>query len=177
MSKFLITLAACAATGAMAQHHSHSPTAPTPTSSYAGEEAREIKALSPQEQRAWLDGQGMGLARPAELNGFPGPMHVLELAAQLELTTQQQETTRRLMERHKAEARSLGAELVAAERRLDEAFRTRQVTPAQVDLLTQRIGELQSRIRASHLKTHLEQTALLRPAQVAAYDRLRGYAR
>lgn len=69
--------------------------------------------MSPQEQQAWLDGQGIGLAKPAELNGFPGPMHVLEHASQLELSTQQQEDTRRLMERHKAEARALGAELVA----------------------------------------------------------------
>jgi hypothetical protein len=36
---------------------------------------------------------------------------------------------------------------------------------------------LQARIRASHLNTHIRQTALLRAEQVVAYDRLRGYAR
>ena len=45
----------------------------------------DIKSLSQDEQSALLAGRGMGLARPAELNGYPGPTHVLELAAQLDL--------------------------------------------------------------------------------------------
>jgi len=47
---------------------------------YAGQEARDIKALAPDEIRALRDGKGMGLAKAAELNGFAGPAHVLELA-------------------------------------------------------------------------------------------------
>ena len=54
-------------------------------SPYAGQESRESKALSPQEVPDLLAGKGMGLAQAAELNGYPGPMHVLELAAQLQL--------------------------------------------------------------------------------------------
>ena len=41
----------------------------------------DIKSLSQDDQSALLAGRGMGLARPAELNGYPGPAHVLELAA------------------------------------------------------------------------------------------------
>lgn len=56
------------------------------TSPYAGEEAREIKALSPSDIDGLIAGRGMGYAMAAELNGYPGPAHVLELAEQLELT-------------------------------------------------------------------------------------------
>ena len=47
---------------------------------YAGLEARSIKALSDQQIADLKAGRGMGLALAAELNGHPGPMHVLELA-------------------------------------------------------------------------------------------------
>jgi len=62
-------------------------------SPYIGQASREIKALSPQEISDYLSGKGMGLAKAAELNGYPGPAHVLELAAQLELTSEQKTKT------------------------------------------------------------------------------------
>jgi hypothetical protein len=161
-------------------HHQHDASASTPHAagaSYAGEQLRDIKSLSPQEQAAWLEGQGAGLAKAAELNSFPGPMHVLEHARGLGLSAAQENDSRRLMARHKAEVRALGTELVAAERRLDDLFRTRRATAGEVSDLTQRIGALQGRIRAAHLVTHLEQTRMLSAQQIAAYDRLRGYGR
>lgn len=179
MNKLLLVLAvfACAEASAQSHAHAHGGSAQTETSSYAGEEARDIKALSAQEQRAWLEGKGLGLAKAAELNSFPGPMHVLENAKKLALSASQEMQTRELMLRHKAEVRELGAEVVAAERRLDDLFRSRRVTSAEVGALTQQLGSLQARIRAAHLSTHLEQTAFLGAKQIAAYDELRGYAR
>ena len=56
-------------------------------SPYAGLEDRPIKALSDEERNAYLNGAGMSLALAAELNGLPGPKHVLELAEELSLTT------------------------------------------------------------------------------------------
>ena len=173
--KHPIALLVLAASAASAQHHGHGPGhAPSP---YAGETSRAIKALSAEEERAWIEGQGMGLARAAELNGYPGPMHVLELAAPLRLTAQQADATRSLMDRHKAEVRQLGTRLVELERRLDVAFRERHATDAEVDRLTAEVAQLQGRIRAAHLRTHLAQTALLTSEQVTRYGVLRGYAR
>jgi Spy/CpxP family protein refolding chaperone len=172
----LIPVAFFAASCAMAQHHGHGAGAHQQQASpYAGQEQRAIKALSEDEQRGWLEGQGMGLAKAAELNGYPGPMHVLELAPQLGLTPQQSAATRELMQRHKAQARTLGAQLVEAERQLDLAFSARRATPDEVERLTGAIGALQARIRAEHLRTHLAQTALLTPEQVAKDPALRGY--
>lgn len=179
MTKLLISLSFFAAAAASAQHDTHSPShSPQSTASgYAGEEAREIKALSAQEQRAWLEGQGIGLAKAAELNSYPGPMHVLENANELKLSEAQKKGAQELMRRHKDEVRAMGLELVSAERRLDEVFKSRRATSVEVSGLTQQIGHLQARIRASHLITHIEQTAMLRPEQVAAYDKVRGYRR
>ena len=50
---------------------------------YAGDAGREIKALSPEEVKDLLSGAGMGYAKAAELNHFPGPAHVIELADKL----------------------------------------------------------------------------------------------
>lgn len=179
MNKPLVILALLLAGQASAQHHVPTPGADLhqPGSTYVGEESREIKALSAQEQRAWAEGQGVGLAKAAELNGYPGPMHVLEHAQQLALSTSQQEEARVLMDGHKRHVRALGAELVETERQLDQLFRSQRATAAAVTALTHQIGSLQARIRASHLITHLEQAAMLRPEQIVAYDRLRGYRR
>ena len=38
----------------------------------------------------------MGTSLPAELNGMPGPLHVLELAQQLKVTAQQQAALERI---------------------------------------------------------------------------------
>src|SRR5215469_14793256 len=46
---------------------------------YAGQEARTIKALSDDDIAALRKGEGMGMAKAAELNGYPGPVHVLAL--------------------------------------------------------------------------------------------------
>jgi len=153
---------------AFAQHAHHG----TP---YAGLQAREIKALSPEDAQKLLQGQGMSLALAAELNGYPGPLHVLELAQPLQLSASQREQTQALMDAHKAEARELGRQLVEGERALDAAFAAGAATEADVARHTRRIGELQGLLRAAHLQTHLKQKALLTPHQVAEYQRLRGY--
>jgi Spy/CpxP family protein refolding chaperone len=154
--------------------HVHAPA--HSASPYAGQQTREIKALSPTQTADLLAGKGMELAKAAELNGYPGPMHTLELAAQLELTTEQKQASEALMNRHKAEARDLGAQLVQAERALDLAFASRQIDATRLAGHTENIGRLQALLRKSHLDTHLQQTALLTPTQISRYAQLRGYA-
>jgi Spy/CpxP family protein refolding chaperone len=144
-------------------------------SPYAGEEGRGIKSLSSGEVEGYLHGNGMGFAKAAELNGYPGPMHVLELADELKLQPLQREATRRLMQDHKAEARELGRRFVETEAELNRLFASRNATPESLALALRKSGELQTRIRESHLATHLKQTALLTPEQIADYSRLRGY--
>ena len=144
-------------------------------SPYVGQESRAIKALSPQEISDYLSGKGMGLAKAAELNGYPGPAHVLELAAQLDLTLDQKTKTEVLFKKMQARAIPLGIELVEEERALDRLFVSRAVNSQSLAQALARIGRLQGQVRQVHLDAHIEQTALLTPAQVEKYNRLRGY--
>lgn len=78
-SHLAILLATAFATApATAQHH-HSGQGHPALSSYAGTQARPVKALSDQQLADLRAGRGMGMALPGELNGYPGPVHVLEL--------------------------------------------------------------------------------------------------
>ena len=145
-------------------------------SPYVGQELRGIKALSPQEISDYLSGRGMGLAKAAELNGYPGPAHVLELAVQLELTAEQRAKTEALFQKMQSSAVTLGKELVEQERGLDHLFASRTVNAAILASSLAHIGRLQSQLRQVHLEAHLEQTTLLTRQQVARYIQLRGYA-
>lgn len=138
--------------------------------------ASAATALSPEEIEHYRAGAGMGYAKAAELNHFPGPMHVLELAGPLGLSAEQRAATERLMQAHKAEARALGAKLVAAEQALEHLFRSGAVSDAQLAKAVGEAARLQGQYRLSHLETHRRMRALLNEEQVKRYDILRGYS-
>ena len=143
---------------------------------YAGQQARPIKALSDQRMADLRAGRGMGLALAAELNGYPGPLHVLELAEPLGLTAPQRDSMTRLFEAMKAEAVALGEKLIAAEAGLDRQFAGRSVTEASLVEGVQDIASVEAALRTAHLKYHLATVAVLSPEQLARYAELRGYA-
>lgn len=148
--------------------HRHAP--------YAGLQDREIKALSPEQVDDYLSGEGMGMALPAELNGYPGPRHVIELAGELDLSEAQLEAARAIFDSMKRDARELGTEIVALERQMDREFAGRTITAETLDTLTARIGRLQGSLRSMHLRAHLRLAEVLTDDQRAEYDRVRGYA-
>ncbi|MGK7865470.1 hypothetical protein [Falsiroseomonas sp. E2-1-a4] len=153
-----------------------SPAWASTPSPYAVSTDRPIRALSAEQRSDLLAGRGMGLALAAELNGWPGPAHVIELAGAMQLTPTQLVATQRLMTEMQAAASALGARVIEEESALDTAFRDRSITPAELSTRTSRIATLQGEIREVHLRTHLLQAALLNAEQIAAYSRLRGYA-
>lgn len=157
--------------------HSSAPARSPSGQPYAGQQQREIKALSDEEIQAYTQGRGFGFAKAAELNGYPGPMHTLELAPELGLSEAQRSQTQALLDQHKAQARRLGAELIEAERELDQAFASRSVDANSLRELTRAAGEKLAALRAEHLQTHLAQTALLTLEQIERYRTLRGYGR
>jgi hypothetical protein len=142
---------------------------------YAGQQQRDLKALSVDEVKQYLEGAGMGYAKPAELNHYPGPAHVLELADQLGLSREQRSETRRLMDAHRAQARAIGAKLVDAERSLEALFRRGKVGETELAGAVRTAAVLQGEYRAAHLETHRRLRATLTDEQVARYDGLRGY--
>ena len=165
MKRYTFITLLLAASSAFAQHQP-----------YAGQQDREIKALSPDQMKQYLSGAGMGYAMPAELNRYPGPMHVLELADKLALTPDQKARTQALMDAHKAEARAIGTKRVESERAIEMLFRSGKLDEA---LLAQRVREaadLEGAYRLAHLETHRRMRALLSEEQIERYVRLRGYA-
>ncbi len=150
-------------------------TAALATSPYAGQETREISSLSTQDVADLLAGRGWGLAKPAELNGYPGPQHVLDLADALDLEAEQEAAVRAIFQRMQLAAREAGAAYVAAERKLDLAFRARTVDDVQLAARLAETERLRGELRRIHLKAHLETTPILTPQQRHLYARLRAY--
>jgi hypothetical protein len=146
-------------------------------SAYADMGDRVIKALSPQQVADLREGRGMGASLPAELNGVPGPLHVLELKAQLEVSPEQQVEIERITSHMRSSAQALGAQVLSAEAALDEAFRSGTADEKSVLQMAERIGSLNGELRAVHLLAHLETRRLLSAEQVLAYNQARGYAK
>lgn len=168
---FLCLLFAVASSMVSAQDH-EGHHAPPP---YAADTARSIKALTPAEVADLLEGRGMGLARAAELNGYPGPLHVLELADDLGLSQAQRAAIEQIRTAIQAEARALGAQVVEIEGHLDALFAEDRATTDALGRMTAHLAEVQGRLRAGHLRAHIATHAALTPDQVAHYGRLRGY--
>lgn len=151
-------------------HHGHH-------SQYAGQQNRTIKSFSEQDIITLKNGGGWGFAKAAELNGFPGPAHVLELKDKLKLSEEQLKQTEKLHSRMKQEAIQLGKEYIALEKKLDEGFRNKTIDkPAMQKLLT-KIATVRSQLRYTHLQTHLDMTTILNRHQIMKYNHLRGYNR
>jgi len=144
-------------------------------SPYAGMQTRPIKALSEQQVADLKAGRGMGLALPAELNGYPGPIHVLELSDQLGLSAEQKARVKELSESMKAEAVPLGAKLLDQEAALDQQFASHSITPEILKVQTAQIGATQAELRNTHLKYHLQTAQILSAEQMQRYSMLRGY--
>jgi Spy/CpxP family protein refolding chaperone len=142
---------------------------------YAGMQTRSIKALSDQQVADLGAGRGMGLALAAELNGYPGPSHVLELADKLDLSADQRTRVKALFDSMKAEALPLGSKLIEQEADLDKQFASRTVTLASLKASTAAVAVTQGELRETHLKYHLSTVEVLSPDQLKRYAELRGY--
>ena len=142
---------------------------------YEGMQLRPVKALSEQQVADLGAGRGMGLALAAELNGYPGPSHVLELADKLDLSTEQRGSVQGLFDSMTAEAVSLGSRLIEQEADLDQQFASHTVTPESLKASTAAVAATQGVLRETHLKYHLSTVALLSPGQMQRYAELRGY--
>jgi Spy/CpxP family protein refolding chaperone len=153
----------------------HPAAADSARSAYVGQQSRDIKALSVEDIAALRNADGMGFAKAAELNGYPGPRHVLALLRELRLSESQAAQVTTIRDRMSAAARPLGDELIDRERALDQLFAQREITPERLTAATAAIGDVQGRLRAVHLAAHLETRAILSAEQIAQYDKLRGY--
>ena len=153
------------------------PVAADNVSPYRGQLDTEIRGLSDQEVADLRLGRGMGRARAAELNGYPGPRHVLDAAqaGQLVLTPEQTRATTLLFDGMAREAQRLGEHILREERNLEAAFRAGRIGEADLRAQTTRIAALEGELRAVHLRAHIRMRAALTASQIQQYNTLRGY--
>ena len=148
-------------------------------SKYAGEEKRKIKSLSEQDIDTLQKGTGGvfgGLATLAELNGYPGPRHVLDLETDLQLSEQQKNQINSIYEDMNTNAKRIGINLIDIEEKLDTLFVNKSITNSTLYELVQKSASIYGKLRYVHLNAHLETSQILSPEQIELYNELRGYS-
>jgi hypothetical protein len=153
--------------GAFAHNQGHFP--------YAGMEGRDIKSLSDSDLDDLRSGRGWGLALAAELNGVPGPAHLLELQDRIGLSAEQVTAIEAIFAAMQTEAEAAGERLIAAEAAIEAAFRTGDLTPVRLRTLIDTAADARAELRFIHLSRHLETPPLLTAEQIVRYKELRGY--
>lgn len=164
-------------------HHGHShtpkvqtaPGQPHQPAPYAGLDRREVKSLSEQGLTDLRAGKGMGVALPAELQGYPGPTHVLELADKLNLTPDQRARIAQLHREMRSEAIKAGEILISTEHAVDQFFASGSVGETALLTVTRQAAEARAQVRFAHLRFHLSTKAVLSAEQLAIYGKARGY--
>jgi Spy/CpxP family protein refolding chaperone len=119
----------------------------------------------------------MGFALAAELNGYPGPLHTLEWAEALKLTTEQRARIKDLYDAMRAEAIVAGEALIRAEAALDKLFAEGNADATALESAMRSVGHAHMILRRTHLGYHLHTKAILNREQVVAYNNLRGYGK
>lgn len=145
-------------------------------SAYAGEQNRSIKSLSDDDIQQLMEGRGWGLAKAAELNGIPGPAHLLEMKKAISLTDTQIEKIQQLYNDMKQQAQRLGKELIKLESELNQSFANKTINAKDLLEKLTAIEKVRRDLRYVHLATHLETPSILNPVQIARYNELRGYS-
>lgn len=141
----------------------------------AAQNYRDMKSLSAQEIDDLLNARGTAFTRVAELNGYPGPAQIIELAGDLGLSDDQTKALQDIKWRVDAVATSLGSEILEIEAELDRLFAGRTATKPRVNSMVTAVSGLSASLRAVHLAGHLDATAVLHPWQLGRYNELRGY--
>lgn len=142
---------------------------------YRLQQHRDIKVLSQKEQIDLLAGKGMGLAKAAELNHYPGPRHLLDHAQILTLTDMQVSELKKLFTVMQKRAIKLGKRLVKQEEILDQLFASSTINSELLSQSLYKITKIQSDLRFVHLNTHIKTKSFLSEEQIAIYDHIRGY--
>lgn len=148
-------------------------------SQYSGQQDQPIKSLTPEDIQGLKAGAGTpfnGMAKPAELNGYPGPRHVLDAyeAGEFELTEDQLQTIRDLFDEMQQTAIPLGEKIIALETEIDNGFKDKTVIDESLKELIDTSADIYAALRFAHLKTHLQMVSILTD-QVQHYNELRGY--
>jgi len=147
-------------------------------SPYSGQEIRDIKSLSDNDVQSLHNGTGEafgGIAKLAELNGYPGPRHVLDIAQELQLTDRQRMEIELIYQNMSINAKSIGPAIIAVEQDMDEAFANKTITGENLIALLDKSANLYGQLRFVHLSAHLDTAQIMTTEQIQMYNEMRGY--
>ena len=167
------TLIAMTVAGTMLSSHAAAQGAHAGHGAQAGAPRHAPDVCEREFEQVVADGRGFGMAFAADRQGYPGPLHVLELARHLGLTADQETRVRGLMDATFAESRPKGALLLAAERRLEALFGSGRLDETSVGAAVAEVERLRADLRALHLLTHVRTREVLTDAQRRAYHAAR----
>ena len=136
-----------------------------------GHQAAE--ACSAEFDKVVGEGRGFGLAFAADQNGYPGPLHVLELKDRLKLTADQEAKAQALLHAMFVESKPKSARLLEAETKLRRLFADRAADDAAVRAAVTEVERARSEVRLVHLLTHLKTRELLTEDQRRIYHEAR----
>ena len=136
-----------------------------------GHQAAE--ACSAEFDKVVGEGRGFGLAFAADQNGYPGPLHVLELKDRLKLTADQEAKAQALLHAMFVESKPKSARLLEAEARLRRLFADRAADDAAVRAAVAEVERARTEVRLVHLLTHLKTRELLTEDQRRIYHEAR----
>jgi len=124
-------------------------------------------------ERNIATGRGFGMAFAADQNGYPGPLHILELKDRLKLTAEQEAKAQAMMAAVLAESRFKSARLLHAEAKLAQLFASGQADEASVRAAVADVENARTEVRLVHLMTHLKTRDLLTDEQRRLYNEAR----
>ena len=161
----VVGIAVTAAAAAASAQHGHGG---------AGAEGHQMaQACATEFEKVVGEGRGFGLAFAADQNGYPGPMHVLELRDRLKLTADQEAKARDLMHAMFAESHPKSVRLLEAEAKLRRLFAERAADEAAVRAAVAEVERARSEVRLVHLLAHLKTRDLLSEDQRRLYHETR----
>lgn len=165
----MLTFLLLMTSSALAQDRLNSP--------YRQQAATGLRGLNEKEIADLKAGNGMGLARAAELNSYPGPRHVLDAIAEgkLSATREQRERIQQVFNTMNRDAVDVGGKILAEEQILEAGFRSATMTDTDLRSRITRIAALQGELRAIHLAAHILTRGILSETQIDRYNELRGY--
>ncbi len=149
----------------------------TSSHSAMNQQQTHIKGFSQTEIEGLRAGEGMGMAKAAELNNYPGPRHVLDLAEELALTPKQVAGSEALFQEMKKGATHLGEQIIEREAALEAQIADNAITPEKLHEALEKIADLRGQLRYTHMVAHLKQRKLLTAEQVTRYNQLRGHTK
>lgn len=157
--------------------HGHAAAGPDAATPYADQYDPDavIRSLAPDEIDQIRHGEGAGFALPAELNGLPGPRHVLDLDHELHLSHEQRMQVQHIYDEMWTAVVPAGEAYLAAVEALEQDIRKGSVTE---ETLAERVADvyrLEGELATAHLVAHLRTAEILTAEQIDQYQRLRGY--